>query len=294
MSLRSWLAKAWSLLGIALWFFASATAHAQATVATAPPVNATAYEYRAPPEKWEDQTVWKANIQAGLLWVSGNAESFGGSIAGKVSYRHKFDELELIFRAAYASSGVTDVTGGPITGHVTSAENWLARLRYDRYFDEDNAVYASFQASGDRLAGIAYRLEPQVGYSHKFVSDKTQTLRGEAGLDYRYDRYLANTVPIDDQFWSIRLYAYYENKFTPLATFSEGLEYLQAVNNPQPVLLNSVTSFSSTFATNYALKVSYILHYNSSPPPRPAPNPAGSTFGVYDGTLELVLAVTII
>jgi putative salt-induced outer membrane protein YdiY len=301
MSSRSWLVVVPLIPAFAFCTVAPSKARAQSAVAAPPAVTEPAFEYRAPPEKWEDQTVWKANVQLGFLWVSGNAESVGGSLAAKVSYRHKFDELELVLRAAYANAGITEVTGGPITGHVTSAENWLARLRYDRFFDQDNSVYASFQANGDRLAGIAYRLEPQAGYSHKFVADKKQTLRGEVGLDYQYERYLANTVPIDAQFYSLRVYGYYENKFTPLATFSEGLEYVQALagsatssgsSATNHFLINSVTSFSSTFATNYALKVNYILRFNHDPPPRPPPNTG--TFGTYDGTLELVLAITLI
>ena len=241
-------------------------------------------------------------MQAGLLWVSGNAESFGGSIAGNVSYRHKFDEFG--FGATRGLRRLLNQRGSrvaPSPATTLSAQKLVGQLRYDRFFDEDDSMYASFQAMGDKLAGIAYRLEPQIGYAHKFLADKQQTIRGEIGLDYMYDRYLANAVPIEDYYYSVRVFGYYENKITPLATFSEGLEYLQAfaggatgasVNVGQHFLINSVTSFSSTFATNYALKVNYILHFNNDPAPRPPPNTG--VFGTYDGTLEVVLAVTII
>jgi putative salt-induced outer membrane protein YdiY len=279
MSLRSRFALAGALLSTLLPL--------RALSQEAPPT----FEYKAPPEKFGDETVWKSNVQAGLLYVSGNAETIGGSIAGMVSYRHKFDQLELVLRAAYAYSGTTSEVGGPVDGHVTSAENWLGRLRYDRFFDDENSVYVAYQMNGDRLAGIAYRIEPQVGFAHRFIADKQQTLRGEVGLDYMYERYLAGAVPLDDQFYSVRLYGFYENKFNALASFSQSLELLEAVNVPQHFLLNSVTTFTSTITTTWALKVSYILHLNCDPPPRPPPNTG--TFGVYDGTLELVLALTI-
>jgi len=285
MSSRLWFA----LSGASLLGLIPAVALSQAAPPAEPPPT---FEYHAPPENWSDQSVWKSNIQGGFLYVSGNAQSIGGSLAGLVSYRHKLDQLELVFRGAYAYSGTSSVVGGPVDGHVTAAENWLGRLRYDRFFDQANSVYAVYQMNGDRLAGIAYRIEPQVGYSHKFIADKQQTLRADLGLDYSYERYLAGTDPISRDFYSVRLYGYYENKFTPLASFSEGLEMLEAVNVPSRFLLNSVTSISSTLATNWALKVSYILHFNNDPPPRPAPNTG--VFGTYDGTLEIVLAVTIL
>jgi putative salt-induced outer membrane protein YdiY len=279
MSPRSWFA----LLGASLFTWVPSSARSQEP----PPT----FVYQTPPEKFADETVWKANVQAGFLYVSGNAETIGGSFAGTVSYRHKFDQLELTLRTAYAYSGTSSVTGGPIDGHVTSAENWLGRLRYDRFFDERNSVYAAYQMNGDRLAGIAYRIEPQVGFAHRFIADKQQTLRGEAGFDYMYERYLAGSVPIDNQFYSIRLYGFYENKFNALASFSEGVELLEALNTPEHFLLNSVTSLTSTITSSWALKVSYILHLNFDPPNRPPPNVG--TFGVYDGTLEVVLALTI-
>jgi putative salt-induced outer membrane protein YdiY len=249
------------------------------------------FEYKAPPEAVDGgpETVWKADVQAGFTWLTGNSESVGFSGSGRSSVRHHDDQLELFLQGAYARGGTSSTgPGGPIDGHVTSAQNWLGRLRYDRYFLEDNTVFAAYQMNGDRLAGLLYRIEPQIGYARLFVHSDVQKFRGELGYDYSYERYLDGSIPIDASFHSGRLFLFYENKFTPLASFSEGVEALVAFNVIKHWRVNSLTSLSSTIAKSVALKLNLTIKYNHDPPLRPN----GTPFGTLDTTLEAVLAIT--
>jgi putative salt-induced outer membrane protein YdiY len=234
--------------------------------------------------------IWKANLQLGFSWVAGNAESLGITGSGLVGWKRYNNQLELFVQGAYARAGTTSVKGGPVDGHDTVAASWLWRLRYDRYFLEKNTVFASYQMNGDLIAGILYRVEPQVGFARIFFLSPHQQFRGELGYDYSFEHYLAGSVPLTANFHSGRLFFYYENKFTPYASFSEGLELLEAFNKLDRFRLNSLTSLSSTLSKRVALKINYTIRFNNDPPLRPAPNVG--QFGKWDSLLDAVLAVT--
>jgi putative salt-induced outer membrane protein YdiY len=252
------------------------------------------FEYVAKPDIKEGDpgNQWKANVQFGLTWLSGNAESIGFTGTGLVAYRNQDDQLQLFANGAYGKGGTSTVPGGPIDGHSVIADNWLGKIRYDRFFEDVNSAYASYQMNGDQLAGLAYRAEPQIGYSRIFVNEKDrQKFRGDIGLDFSYERYLSGVDPNSANFQSLRLFLYYENQFTPLASFSEGLEGLMAFNVLSHWRVNSLTSFTSTLSKTFALKLNLTLTYNHDPPMRPPPNT--TPFERFDSMLAIVLAITI-
>lgn len=268
------------------------------------------YEYKdvaAPPQPVVGKTSWKANMTFGLVYVNGNAQSLGLSGTGLLSARRLNDEWTGTAGGAYVLSGVSKYgMGGPITDTQTSAANWFAKGRYDRYFLDRNAVYVSFMGSGNEPAGYIYRLEPQVGYARLFFKSIHQLLRGEIGYDYTYEHRVLQPMgaPRDIDYHSGRVLIYYENKFTQWASFTEGLEMLEAFNRLESFRLNSITSLSSTIYKNVALKVNYTLHFNNDPALRPTPTsgidpttpfvyPADQAhFGKFDSQLDVVVAVT--
>jgi hypothetical protein len=271
------------------------------------------YEYKdptaaPPPAPPVPKTVWKANATFGLVWVAGNAESLGMSGTGLVSARRGNNEWGLVGGGAYVLGGVSKYgKGGPITDETVSAANWNVKARYDRYFFEKNTVYASFASSGDKPAGYIYRLEPQVGYARLFLKTSHQLLRGEIGYDYTFEHRVVQPVgePRDVDYHSGRLFLYYENKFTPYASFSEGVELLEAFNHLEGFRLNSITTLSSQIHKNVAIKVNFTLHVNNDPALRPAPTeidpatgmvfvlpPDQVRFDKVDSQLDVVVAIT--
>ncbi len=268
------------------------------------------YEYKdvaaAPQQPVTGKTSWKANMTFGLVWVAGNAQSLGLSGTGLLSAHRGNDEWTLSGGGAYVVSGTSKYgMGGPITDSTTSAENWLVKGRYDRYFLEKNTVFVSLQGSGDRPAGFIYRIEPQVGYARLFFKSPHQLFRGEIGYDYTFEHRVIQPMgaPRDFDYHSGRLFLYYENKFTAYASFTEGVELLEAFNHPESFRLNSITSLSSTIYKNIALKVNFTLHFNNDPALRPVnidPTtmmpfvlpPDQVRFDKVDTQLDVVLAVT--
>jgi putative salt-induced outer membrane protein YdiY len=260
-----------------------------------------------PPVKAEKPTVWKASAQLGLVYVNGNARSFGLSASALGSVKHWNNEFTLSGGGAYIKSAVPPFKGAPLPprdSDQTTAANWLAKGRYDRYFLKNNTAFVSFAASGDTFAGYDYRIEPQVGYARLFFQSIHQTFRGEIGYDYTYQKNIGPEmagVPSSIDYHSGRLFLFYENKFTPYASFAEGLEALEAFNHLEGFRLNSVTSLTSTIYKNVALKVNFTLKLNNDPPVRPVNpvtmmqlDPNDNHFDKVDTQLDVVLAVTFI
>jgi hypothetical protein len=248
-------------------------------------------------------------VTLGLVWVAGNAQSIGVSGTLLAAVKHWNNELTLGGGGAYIESGTSKYgKGGPVTDKIASAENWNLKARYDRYFFEKNTVFVSFGSSGDPPAGYLYRIEPQVGYARLFFKSVHQTFRGEIGYDYTFEHRVpvTPTAPEEDvQYHSGRLFAFYENKFTSYAAFSEGLELLEAFNRLEGFRLNSLTTLSTQVYKNISLKLNFKLMFNNDPAPRPAPTatdpltmmpfvlpPDNTRFDKLDTQLDLVLAVT--
>jgi putative salt-induced outer membrane protein YdiY len=271
------------------------------------------YEYKdpaaaAPQAPPPNKIKWKANMTFGLVWVAGNAQSLGMSGTGLLAARRGNNEWTLSGGGAYVISGVSQFgMGGPITDQTISAANWLIKGRYDRYFFDKNAVYASYQSSGDRPAGYVYRLEPQAGYARLFFKSSHQIVRGEIGYDYTYEHRVPQPMGAERNidYHSGRLFFYYENKFTQYASFSQGLELLEAFNHLNGFRLNSLTSLSSQLYKNVSLKANFTLHFNNDPSLRPSPTgidpatgmvfvlpPDLARFDKVDTQFDLVVAVT--
>jgi putative salt-induced outer membrane protein YdiY len=263
-------------------------------------------------------TIWKASLTLGVIWLSGNTESVGMNATGAFSVKHWNNEVGLNVAGAFVYAGLSPYgPGGPVSDddRQLAAGNWLVKARYDRYFKEKNTFFASIQFDGNTFAGYDHRIEPQVGYARIFFQSPRQLFRGEIGYDYTHQKNLMTpnitqacvagygTEPCQViDYHSGRLFLFYENKFTPYATFSEGLELLEAFNRPQAFRLNSLTTLSSTISKWVSLKLNFKIVFNNDPPARPAPTstnpmfmtyPAGQeNFNKLDTQLDVVVAVT--
>lgn len=250
-------------------------------------------------------TIWKADVAAGLVWVTGNSQSLGvtGQFLGSV--RHYNNEFTLNGSGAYVSSSTSKYgAGGPLTDSSTTVQRWLVRGRYDRYFLKKNSVYVSFQSNGDAPAGFDYRLEPQIGYSRIFYLSAVQQFRGEVGYDYTREQRIPGADPAVVEYHSGRLFLFYENHINSHVAFSESLELLESFNQLESFRLNSITSLSSTIYKNISIKLNFTLNYNNSPALRPTnlvdpdtkmpfvPNADDLFFDKLDTKLDVLLAVS--
>jgi len=290
---------------------APSLAAAQAPPAPTPDAVVPAPPPAPPPPKEIDY--WKANAQAGVLWLSGNSNSLAISAGGVLARDDKLNVLTLTARGSYMSSANPPADDSPLA--KAAAANWLAAIRYDRLLGDPNPeglrltnLFVEARVSQDKFAGIWLRPEATVGAGRYFVRSIVQTFRGELGFNYQHEwsavdpapTAMPATNPIDfdagreKNYYGARLGLLYENKITPYASFSEIVELIVSGTTDTPLptdaalraLFTNVASLSSNITTRVTIKLQDTLKVNSQP--------AAGVSKQWDNTLEVALAVTLL
>jgi hypothetical protein len=137
-----------------------------------------------------------------MLITGGNSQS-KSFVFGVNGFRKEGNnKLTLEGGLAYGTSNVmvanvdstTDPSNPVITSldrqQTTSTNNMAAKGRYDRFFTDNNTLYASGQAAADKIAGKTFFGGGQIGYSRQLVDDKWNIVVAELGYDFSYERYI--------------------------------------------------------------------------------------------------------
>ncbi|MBA3541046.1 MAG: DUF481 domain-containing protein [Deltaproteobacteria bacterium] len=141
---------------------------------------------------------WKAAIEAGIVFTTGNSETTTATGGLKASRKSGNNKLTIEGGVTYARSGqrvIDDKNGnGTIdnaseiqTVQSVTAENLTSKLRYDRFLTTFNSLFVAGLASRDIPAGKAIVLGAQLGYSRQLHKSKTSELVGEFGYDYSHE-----------------------------------------------------------------------------------------------------------
>jgi hypothetical protein len=244
---------------------------------------------KAPPPK---PVEWTATAEAGLVLITGNAEStaIGGGI--HASRKAGLNKLSIDGTAAYVKTGLlalNDKNGNGIvdnTGELTevdtvTAETLVGKMRYDRYLDEMQSLYAAALGLRDVPAGKEYALGGQVGYSRRLEKDKTSETVAEAGIDYSGEQDIGNP-PMHDppilQIISFRAFIGYKGEMVPGTTLAASLEALTNLNHETLVTMQSGNTFDDTrlngriaistkIGKGLAVETSIESHFDNRPAP---------------------------
>jgi putative salt-induced outer membrane protein YdiY len=237
----------------------------------------------APAEEETDVTDW--DVSAGAVLTTGNTESFtanAGSRFRLVRLPHSV-EAEIAYILGLANDGFADKT----------AENLNFRLRYDYFFDPMNAIFLAGRVRQDDFAGLAPRLQGQVGYLRNFFLEEEGKHRfwGEIGYDITYDRFNYDRLDLDPAIdpatlpseliaHSARIFLGYENAVSENLVFRTGLEVLVNVDpsviqtDPdgtehtglEDVRLTSESSLRVNLVGNLLAELKLRLQFDNLPP----------------------------
>jgi hypothetical protein len=225
---------------------------------------------------------WKAQASAGLVLTTGNSRTFTLSGGAALSRKDSENKLSLEGNVAYARSSIlvfNDANGdGKISQSEVSrqdsetAKNWLAKLRYDRFFTPEDAAFLAAKIGADTPAGKTIYGGVQVGYSRQLYKDDANELVAEAGYDFTYQ---VNAAPPDYSIHSLRLYTGFTSKLSPDTGFLanvEGLFNLNSFDGPQGNIgvfqdtrINAKAALTTKLFTQIDFRVAFLLKFDNAP-----------------------------
>jgi hypothetical protein len=211
---------------------------AQATTA------APKFTYTEVPKEDAKPTGWKVEATAGLLWLSGNANSTSLSAGLAVTYDAVWQRYSLIAAYAFAKSSTYTVPNPPPTQPITSLDQldstttlsarlWNVIPRFDQWLIHKNApfdtsVYLLGDIGSDYAAGKKLYGGGQAGVSTLLVKSGPHRLIGEIGFDFTYlEPYVGDAYSIA----SLRGALAYVLEISKTTKVTAGIEYLNNVND---------------------------------------------------------------
>jgi hypothetical protein len=261
------------------------------------------FEFDKPPEK---ETDWRVQAKGGLIVTTGNSQSRNGVLSLSGSRQRGGNKISLDGQAAYGRSNIivpvvgpdpTDATRMAVTGldrrGETTANEWRARGRYDRFLTDNNAIYGLGQIGADRIAGKRLVGGGQVGYSRQLLNTETQTLVAELGYDFSYESYVAQPGRTIDpvSIHSARVLAGHRMAINPQTGLNVSGEALFNLNEEQVLNANDPTrmvvpafrdtrligraNLTTTLRKNLSFGFGFTVRYDQNPAPRPLPGAAG-------------------
>lgn len=263
-----------------------------------------AFEYKKPEDVKPDspeKSYWKANANAGLIATTGNAQSVSFSAGAMLMRNDGKNRVELDVGGAYARStiyqandkpDILGMTNGTIDGpdeiksiKKPSASNWNIKLRYDRFFTTNNALYIAALTGADYPAGKELYAAGQIGYTRQFYKTKMHEFYGEIGYDLGYLNYVDPTAKYLLAH-SARLFLSYilsVNADTSLAASVETLANVAPEDVPvtevtpdgratyfQDVRVNGKLAFTTRIWKALSFRAAFTAKYDNVPAPRPA------------------------
>ena len=115
----------------------------------------------------------------------------------------------------------------------------------------------------NKFAGIDHRIQGYAGLGIVLLDLPTDALGFDFGA-VRSTQTLAAGLPSVD-FTSVRLAANYKHNFNKMAYISEVGEVLPPATSGAPTLINSETQLVAPLSDSFALRIGYVVKYNSQP-----------------------------
>ncbi len=273
-------------------------AKAEATKAEAAKAEAARLDAEKAAAAAANAVEWKAQSKGGFLLSSGNSQTTNATFGVNASRKEGKNKLTLEGVYAYGKSSnlvaIPDSTGQIVTDYrretVVSTNNWMTKGRYDRFLTENNSLYVSAQAAGDKVAGKMFFGGGQAGYSRQLFKDKMHLVVAELGYDFSYLVFETSDPSIAVH--SARAFVGETLTLTQQTGMTAGVEGLFNLNKEakarnasdgsdgvdpfKDTRVNAKIGISTNLYKSLSLGLGFTFKYTENPAPRPLP--AGTTY----------------
>ncbi|MFN0064112.1 MAG: DUF481 domain-containing protein [Myxococcaceae bacterium] len=234
---------------------------------------------------------WDAQVRAGLLFNTGNARQLAVSASGMVSYENGFNRARVDADGALARSQLISAVDADGSGDIspneygrttaTTAQNWLIRARYDRFFGMRTSVFAAGRIGSDVPSGKQLYGGAQAGVSQMLIKTDMSELVGEVGYDFTAEQYISIAGINIHSLRAAMTHAQTLSKTASLNLFGELLLNLNEEAVPYSrggsvvpafadIRFNFGAALQVRIIERVSLAVGFKLRYDAAPAPRPA------------------------
>ena len=234
----------------------------------------------APSENKRDYNT-NASVSAGGMLSTGNTQTQALTLNSTMDLRRGMNGFGAGLLGNYGRSALAGADA------QTTAENFQARVRYDRYLTERFALFLQLTERYDRFQGLASRTNVDPGVKYIFWLRDKSAFWGELGYDFMHDirteggrnthredgTWDTSIAPLDKTLndHSARAFLGFRHAFNNEVTFSTGLEYLQSLVTTDRASQNSRINFDATLAAKLyggiAAGIGFTARYDRNPLP---------------------------
>ena len=227
---------------------------------------------------------WDVKGEAGLVTTTGNSKTTTITAGVNATRKDKDNKLDMALAGTFARATIrtaTDANGDGMIGpgelghsSATSAENAIAKIRYDRYFTDVDALYVAAIGATDRPAGKDFVGGGQGGYSRSVYKTDEQEALAELGYDLSYLRLADNS---STTIHSLRAFVGYKAKFSKTAAVEASVEGLFNGNSVkigdtkagafEDTRLTGNVGLTATLSTKLSLNVAFLAKFDNVPAP---------------------------
>lgn len=201
-----------------------------------------------------------ASLSAGFAQTSGNADALTMNFGNKLKYTVKGWVLneDLSFFYGEANDDV-------------NANFWNGGLRAERTITPRLGVFVATRFDRNVLQGISSRFEEGFGLDAKLiVATRDQLSLQVGGSLFQQTLTPGSTAAAKRNFPAARVGLDYKHLFSDMAYFQQTAEYLPNLSESGVYLMNTESSLVAPLSKRLAVKMGYVVRYNSTPPVRNA------------------------
>jgi putative salt-induced outer membrane protein len=198
------------------------------------------------------------SVNAGFAQTSGNANATTTNFGNKFRATARGWSLsqDLAFFYGEANDRV-------------NANFWNGGLRTERRLVERLRVFVASRFDRNVLQGIASRFEEGFGLDARFIDAPRDRLAIQLGGSFFQQRLTpGSTAAIRRTFPAARAGLEYRHAFSQAAYVQQNAEYLPNLAEGRSYLVNTETSLVAPLSKRLAVKLGYVVRYNSTPPSR--------------------------